>query len=231
MSVANVSLGQTRRIFCCPRSYTSRRFFGHSTSSKTSQSGYPEPAEEETITHTPQRFSSRPHPTVERIIRVSHAGEFGADRIYAGQAAVLRNSSVGPVIQHMQEQEKAHLEMFSGLVERRRVRPSALMPVWDIAGYVLGAGSALLGKEAAMACTVAVEEAVAEHYNSQLRELLAEDVGDEELLQGISECRDEELEHKHIGLDHSAQLAAGYEAMSEVIKAGCRAAIWMSERV
>ena len=99
MSVANVSLGQTRRIFCCPRSYTSRRFFGHSTSSKTSQSGYPEPAEEETITHTPQRFSSRPHPTVERIIRVSHAGEFGADRIYAGQAAVLRNSSVGPVIQ------------------------------------------------------------------------------------------------------------------------------------
>ena len=102
MSVANVSLGQTRRIFCCPRSCTSRRSFGHSIQVARHHNLHTLNLQKKRPflhTHTPQRFSSRPHPTVERIIRVSHAGEFGADRIYAGQAAVLRNSSVGPVIQ------------------------------------------------------------------------------------------------------------------------------------
>jgi ubiquinone biosynthesis monooxygenase Coq7 len=113
---------------------------------------------------------------------VDHAGEFGADKIYAGQMAILGNhAGVGPVIKHMWEQEKVHLELFENYVKDRRVRPTVLMPFWSIAGYVLGkhiacawihsvrtpsgAGSALFGKEAAMACTVAVEEVIGEHYN------------------------------------------------------------------
>ncbi|CAI8024797.1 5-demethoxyubiquinone hydroxylase, mitochondrial (Fragment), partial [Geodia barretti] len=126
--------------------------------------------------------SSRPRPTVDRMIRVNHAGEFGANRIYAGQISVLGDSSVGSSIKHMQAQERTHLELFDNLMSRRRVRPTLFLPLWDVAGFILGAGSAALGKEAAMACTVAVEEAVVEHYNSQLRELIAEGGVDEELL-------------------------------------------------
>lgn len=109
---------------------------------------------------------------VDRMIRVDHAGEFGADRIYAGQMAVLGKSSVGPIIKHMWEQEKHHLQTFERLVVKHRVRPTLLMPFWNIAGFALGAGTALLGKEGAMACTVAVEEVIGQHYNNQLRELL-----------------------------------------------------------
>lgn len=169
--------------------------------------------------------------TVDRIIRVDHAGEYGANRIYAGQMAVLGRSSVGPVIQKMWDQEKDHLKKFNELMVSFRVRPTILMPLWNVAGFALGAGTALLGKEGAMACTVAVEESIAHHYNNQIRTLMEEDPAKyEELLQVIKKFRDEELEHHDTGLDHDAELAPAYTLLKRVIQAGCSAAIYLSER-
>lgn len=175
----------------------------------------------------------RPRPHIDRIIRVDHAGELGADRIYAGQMAVLGRTSTGPTIQHMWDQEKEHLQKFEQIVADKRVRPTILIPLWNVAGYVLGAGTALLGKEAAMACTVAVEDVISEHYDNQLRELLSEGVTDEnkELLDTIQKFRDEELEHLHIGKELDAEKAPMYQALTTVIQTGCKAAIWLSERI
>ncbi|XP_053413539.1 5-demethoxyubiquinone hydroxylase, mitochondrial isoform X1 [Nycticebus coucang] len=168
---------------------------------------------------------------VDRIIRVDHAGEYGANRIYAGQMAILGRSSIGPIIQKMWDQEKDHLKKFNELMVTFRVRPTVLMPFWNVLGFVLGAGTALLGKEGAMACTVAVEESIAHHYNNQIRTLMEEDPEKyEELLQVIKKFRDEELEHHDIGLDHDAELAPAYAVLKSVIQAGCRAAIYVSER-
>jgi len=105
---------------------------------------------------------------VERIIRVDHAGEYGAARIYAGQLAVLHRRESAPVLREMQAQEQQHLDRFSELIYRRRVRPTAMLPLWHVAGFALGAATAMLGERAAMACTVAVEEAIDQHYESQL---------------------------------------------------------------
>ena len=170
-----------------------------------------------------------PRQVVERVIRVDHAGEYGAVRIYQGQLAVLgRRSRRSAVIRRMAGQEQRHLATFSRLVVERRVRPTLLTPLWDVAGFALGAATALMGERAAMACTVAVEEAIDEHYAGQLREL-----GDEEaeLKQTIAEFREEELEHRDTGLAHEAERTPGYAVLSGFIKAGCRAAIWLSSRV
>uniref|UniRef100_A0A4X1VKX5 5-demethoxyubiquinone hydroxylase, mitochondrial n=1 Tax=Sus scrofa TaxID=9823 RepID=A0A4X1VKX5_PIG len=167
---------------------------------------------------------------VDRIIRVDHAGEYGANRIYAGQMAVLGRTSIGPAIQKMWDQEKDHLKKFNELMVAFRVRPTVLMPFWNVVGFALGAGTAL-GKEGAMACTVAVEESIAHHYNNQIRRLMEEDPAKyEELLQVIRKFRDEELEHHDIGLEHGAELAPGYTVLKSVIQAGCSVAIYLSER-
>ncbi|KAM9094849.1 5-demethoxyubiquinone hydroxylase, mitochondrial isoform X2 [Sarcophilus harrisii] len=172
------------------------------------------------------------HATVDRIIRVDHAGEYGANRIYAGQMAVLGRTSMGPVIQKMWDQEKAHLKKFNELMVTFRVRPTILMPFWNVMGFALGAGTALLGKEGAMACTVAVEESIAHHYNNQIRTLMEEDAEKyEELLQTIKKFRDEELEHHDTGLDHNAELAPAYSILKGAIQVGCKAAIYLSERI
>ena len=177
-------------------------------------------------------LSLRAQKHVDTIIRVDHAGEFGADRIYAGQLAVLGKTSVGPVIKEMWEQEKVHLELFEKLMKENRVRPTALMPLWNIAGFALGAGTAMLGSEAAMACTVAVEEVIGEHYNNQLRQLMEKNPEDlTELKEIIKRCRDDELHHLETGLEHDAEKAPFYEGLSQAIKLGCRTAIWISERV
>ena len=158
---------------------------------------------------------------VERFIRVDHAGEYGAVRIYEGQLAVLGRSDKEPILRHMLEQERHHAATFTKLVARRRVRPTALLPVWHVAGFALGAATALLGHRAAMACTVAVEEAIDEHYQAQ-----------EAALRGhVVQFRAEELEHRDIGLEHEAEQAPAYRLMSAVIKAGCKVAIAVSERV
>lgn len=108
----------------------------------------------------------------DRIIRVDHAGELGADRIYAGQMAVLGNTPMGKQIGHMWEQEKEHRRKFEVLINKHRVRPTVMTPIWNVAGFMLGAGTALLGEKAAMACTVAVEDIIVKHYNAQLTEIM-----------------------------------------------------------
>jgi len=168
---------------------------------------------------------------VDRMIRVDHAGEYGADRIYAGQLAILGNTEVGPTIKHMWDQEKEHLATFNRFIPEYRVRPTALLPIWHVAGYALGAGTALLGKEAAMACTVAVEASITDHYNQQIRELAKDSDKYEELIKTISKFRDEEQEHHDIGLENDAEQAPAYTLLSNVIKVGCKGAIWLSERV
>ncbi|XP_068233745.1 5-demethoxyubiquinone hydroxylase, mitochondrial isoform X2 [Palaemon carinicauda] len=176
--------------------------------------------------------ASRNRAVIDRIIRVDHAGELGADRIYAGQMAVLGKTSIGPVIQHMWDQEKEHKAKFEELIPKYRVRPTVLIPLWNVAGFALGAGTALLGKEGAMACTVAVESVITDHYNSQLRELLS--LGEEEnkeLIEVIKKFRDDEMEHHDTGLEHDAELAPAYNLLSNVIKAGCKAAVFISERI
>uniref|UniRef100_H2YVI5 5-demethoxyubiquinone hydroxylase, mitochondrial n=1 Tax=Ciona savignyi TaxID=51511 RepID=H2YVI5_CIOSA len=169
-----------------------------------------------------------------KFIRVDHAGELGADRIYAGQMAVLGKTDVGPTIQHMWDQEKEHLQTFTNMISEYRVRPTVLHPIWNVAGFVLGAGTAMLGKEAAMACTVAVEESITDHYNKQLRTLLeVEDKSEfhETLMSKIQQFRDEEMEHHDTGLEHGALNAPAYQVLKQTIQVGCTAAIWLSERI
>ncbi|XP_033745827.1 5-demethoxyubiquinone hydroxylase, mitochondrial-like isoform X2 [Pecten maximus] len=179
-----------------------------------------------------QAKSARTRALVDRIIRIDHAGELGADRIYAGQHAVLGNTATGPVIKKMWDEEKEHLETFEKLIVQHRARPTVMLPIWDVAAFALGAGTAMLGKEGAMACTVAVETVIGEHYNSQLRDLIEDDPEQhKELIQIIKKFRDDELHHHDTGLAHDAEKAPFYDAMSAVIKIGCKGAIWLSERV
>jgi ubiquinone biosynthesis monooxygenase Coq7 len=166
--------------------------------------------------------------TIERIIRVDHAGEYGAARIYEGQLAVLGRGEKGDLLRHMRDQEQVHLDTFSALMTKRRVRPTALLPLWHVAGFALGALTASLGTRAAMACTVAVEEAIDEHYAGQAASLGEDEA---ELRGTIERFRAEELEHRDIGLENEAELAPAYRLMSAVIKAGCKVAIAVSERV
>ncbi|XP_006637240.3 5-demethoxyubiquinone hydroxylase, mitochondrial [Lepisosteus oculatus] len=169
---------------------------------------------------------------LDRMLRVDHAGEYGANCIYAGQMAVLGRTQAGPVIQEMWDQEKDHLKTFNELVAENRVRPTILMPFWNVAGFVLGASTALLGKEGAMACTVAVEESISEHYNSQIRALMEVDPEKyKELLNLIKKFRDEEMEHHDTGLEHDAELAPAYWLLKNAIQVGCKAAIYLSERI
>lgn len=165
---------------------------------------------------------------VERTIRVDHAGEYGAKRIYEGQLAVLGRTKYGPLIEHMKAQEQVHLDTFSRLISERRVRPTALLPFWHVAGFALGAASALLGHRGAMACTVAVEEAIDEHYRAQ-EDTLGDD--EAELRTDIARFRAEELEHRDTGLENEAEQAPAYRLLSAAIKTGCKIAIKISERV
>ncbi|MCP4924149.1 MAG: demethoxyubiquinone hydroxylase family protein [bacterium] len=166
----------------------------------------------------------------ERMLRVDHAGELGAKYIYKGQLAVLKNHSVAPTLQHMLDQEKEHLAYFQGALKKHSMRPSLLSPLWRVAGFAAGAATAALGKEAAMACTVAVEDVIEEHYASQEDFLRAEEK-DPELLEKISQFRQEEQEHRETGLDHGAEKAPGYPLLSKMIKLGTRAAIEVAKRI
>jgi 3-demethoxyubiquinol 3-hydroxylase len=166
--------------------------------------------------------------SVERMIRVDHAGEYGAVRIYAGQLAALRRSPKADIVREMAEQERKHLAAFNELLARRRVRPTAMLPLWHLAGFALGAVTAALGERAAMACTVAVEEAIDAHYAGQI-DALSDD--EAELRDRIAEFRNEELRHRDTGLAHGARDAPGYRLLTAAIKAGCRAAIVISERL
>jgi len=168
---------------------------------------------------------------IHRMIRVDQAGEFGATRIYEGQLAVMGDR--GPhsqEIRHMAEQEKVHRAKFDALMAERGVRPTALQPFWSVAGYALGAGTALLGPEAAMACTAAIEEEIDRHYSDQLDQLSEADV-EPELVEMIDQFREEEREHRDAALAHGAERAPAYPLLSGAIRLGCRAAIKISERI
>lgn len=168
---------------------------------------------------------------IDRMIRVDQAGEFGATRIYEGQLAVM--GSRGPhsaEIRAMAQQEEGHRARFDALMARRGVRPTALRPVWDMAGFALGAGTALLGPEAAMACTAAVETEIDKHYSDQL-DRLTERGDDPELAGMIEEFREDERDHLDAAMTHGAERAPAYPLLSGAIRLGCRIAIRLSERV
>ena len=169
-----------------------------------------------------------PDVVVERMLRVDHAGEYGAARIYAGQLAVLGRSDKAPVLREMAAQERQHLDRFADLIVSRRVRPTAMLPLWHLAGFTLGALTAALGERAAMACTVAVEEAIDAHYAEQIAAL---DETESDLCATLRKTRDDELQHRSIGLKHGAEQAPGYRLLSAAIKRGCRLAIRISERI
>ena len=163
-----------------------------------------------------------------QLVRVDHAGEYGAVRIYEGQLAVLGRTPDGPTIEHMADQEREHLATFNQMIVKNRVRPTALMPLWHLAGFAMGAGTALLGREAAMACTVAVEEVIDEHYADQIAEL-----GDEEpeLREICEKFREDELAHRDTGLQNGAENAPAYELLSGAVRAATRLAIKLSEKI
>lgn len=167
----------------------------------------------------------------ECMIRVDQAGEFGATRIYAGQLAVMGDRHpLAAEIRHMAEQEAVHREKFDALMARRGVRPTALQPFWSLAGYALGAGTALLGPEAAMACTAAVEEEIDRHYSDQLDQLEASNA-DPELAAMIAEFREDERDHRDAALAAGAERAPAYPLLSGAIRLGCRVAIRLAEKI
>ena len=168
---------------------------------------------------------------IARMIRVDQAGEFGATRIYAGQLAVMGDRGPDSAeIAGMAEQEAGHRAKFDALMAERGIRPTALQPFWDRAGFALGAVTALIGPEAAMACTAAVETEIDDHYSRQLN-LLNETGEDPELAAMIEEFREDEREHRDAALAAGAERAPGYPLLSGIIRLGCRAAIRISERV
>lgn len=170
---------------------------------------------------------------VKEMIRVDHAGEYGAVRIYEGQLAVFRGrrqtQETANLIEHMADQEQHHLETFDQLLNDRQVRPTALAPVWHAAGFALGAATALMGEKAAMACTAAVEEAIDDHYAEQ--ELALETYKDDELAEVVSDFRADEAEHRSTALARGAEETPGYPVLSAAIKGACRLAIKLSEKV
>lgn len=162
------------------------------------------------------------------MLRVDHAGEFGATRIYRGQLDVLQRGRGAGEVRRMAEAEARHLAAFESLMHRHRVRPTVLEPLWSVAGYVLGAATALLGEPAAMACTVAVEDVIDEHYRDQA-ERLADASPD--LVATILAFRADEIAHRDAAIASGAQQAPGYGLLTQAVKTGSRLAIWLSIRL
>ncbi len=176
-----------------------------------------------------------PGPRANRLaemLRVDHAGEHGAVEIYRGQRAIFGvlpgKTALAETLRAMEEGEAEHLATFNRMLAERRVRPTILSPFWSVAGFGLGAVTALMGEKAAMACTAAVEEVIEEHYAKQAEAL---DMADPPLAITVRAFREDELQHKRTAEDHGAREAPGYGALKAVIQAGCRAAIRLSEKI
>ncbi len=170
----------------------------------------------------------RHSPSLASMLRVNHAGEYGAKRIYEGQMAVLRGTPSYQTVKEMKEQELHHLETFEHLVRDRHVRPTALMPLWHVGGWVLGAATAAMGEKAAMACTVAVESVIGEHYAEQEAELPAHEAT---LKDTIANFKDEEMEHHDTGLAMGAEDTPAYRALYHGIRGITKTAIALSKRI
>ena len=168
-------------------------------------------------------------PDTASMLRVNQAGEYGAARIYAGQLAVLgRSSPAAHQIARMAAQEQRHLDRFNALMAERRVRPTALQPLWNVAGFALGAATALMSEKAALACTDAVETEIDKHYSAQLQQLGTDDP---ELAADIAAFQADEVEHRDTAREAGAAQAFGYPLLNAAIRAGCRVAIALSKRL
>ncbi|MBI1260576.1 MAG: demethoxyubiquinone hydroxylase family protein [Rhizobiales bacterium] len=184
------------------------------------------------------RLTAQPGQTrsqaIEEMIRVDHAGEYGAVRIYEGQLAVFRNlpgkKDIAASLEHMARDEEIHLDRFNSIVNARNVRPTALAPVWHVAGFALGAATALMGEKAAHACTAAIEEVIDDHYAEQVRKLDELGADEAELRDTIEQFRLEEVAHKEEAIALGAREAPAYPLLSGAIKAACRLAIKISEK-
>lgn len=170
-------------------------------------------------------------PEINEMIRVNHAGEYGARRIYQGQLAVLgKDPETKKLLEHMAEQEDVHLKYFEDQLSERNVRPTMLQPIWHVAGYALGYITAKMGRRAAMACTVAVEDVISGHYQEQL-DALDNNASEKKLREKIAQFKAEEEEHHDIGLENEAELTKGYKALSAVIQAGSKTAISIAKKI
>ena len=169
---------------------------------------------------------------LEEIIRVDHAGERGAIKIYEGQLLALKtikqDESLKDKIEKMKEQEKEHLEYFEKEIQKRKIKPTYLLPLWDIMGVTLGFGTALLGKKAAMLCTASVEEVIENHYQNQLKKLGNDEM---ELKAKIEKFKGDEVDHKNMAYEAGATNKGMYSIMDQVIKVGSRIAISISEKI
>ena len=170
--------------------------------------------------------------TLEEIIRVDHAGERGAIKIYEGQLLALKtikqDNNLKNTIEEMKEQEKEHLEYFEKEIRKRKIKPTSLLPLWDIMGVALGFGSALLGKKATMLCTASVEEVIDEHYNNQLKKLGNDE---KDLKKKIEKFKEDEVNHKNMAYESGATNKGVYSIMDKVIKTGSKIAITISEKI
>ena len=182
--------------------------------------------------HPPMPGESARERRIAEMIRVDHAGEYGAVNIYRGQRAVFDRiegkAHAARLIAEMEEGEQAHLKTFDRLIAERGVRPTIMAPLWRVAGFGLGAATALLGEKAAHACTEAVEEVIEEHYGRQSSALQGVD---SELKHVVDKFREDEIAHKDTAIEQGARHAPAYPILSAVIKAGCRAAIRISEKI
>ena len=170
--------------------------------------------------------------TLEEIIRVDHAGERGAIKIYEGQLLALKtikqDNNLKDKIEEMKEQEKEHLEYFEKEIQKRKIKPTYLLPLWDVMGVALGFGTALLGKKAAMLCTASVEEVIEDHYQNQLKKLGNDEM---DLKTKIEKIKKEEMNHKNIAYESGATNKGIYSIMDKVIRTGSRIAITISEKI
>jgi len=173
-----------------------------------------------------------PDARLGEILRVDHAGELGAVHIYRGQRAVFAKAKdkdrIAGQLAEMEGHEAVHLAAFDQLLTRHQVRPTLMAPLWRMAGFALGAGTALLGEKAAHACTAAVETVIEEHYAAQIAEIATDRP---ELAAELSRFRDEELSHRDLAVAEGALETPGYPLLAGLIRAGCRAAIKISERI
>ena len=169
---------------------------------------------------------------LEEIIRVDHAGERGAIKIYEGQLLALKtikqDNNLKDKIEEMKEQEKEHLEYFEKEIQKRKIKPTYLLPLWDVMGVALGFGTAMLGKKAAMLCTASVEEVIEDHYQNQLKKLGNDEM---DLKAKIEKFKEEEVNHKNIAYEAGATNKGLYSIMDKVIKTGSRIAITISEKI
>ena len=173
------------------------------------------------------KLSKKDKKLINEMVRVNQAGEFGAKKIYEGRLAVLPKDKT---IKKMAQQENIHLEKFNKLMIKNEVRPTALSPIWSIGGFFLGASTAIIGRKAAMACTLAVEEVIDKHYEEQEKKLTT-DIKDRELLKLVKKFREEEIEHKNIAIKNNAKNAIGYELLSLGIKNITKIAIKLSKKI